>query len=287
MVYCEKTDESQCRNLCQRQCECLQYSRVYDSTLAGKREQEQIIIQSNTGRGPVPEPDTREPESVFEAASSHIGRGLRLVFLEDTIMLDEEQKYPSINQFYYPISFNDEDHKIEIVILESPLEKGLVGMVTSKLFHDNIALVVDYSPNEYLDYDYACLSHYRPSDRYAVHMEEFIYTGLMAQDSMAMTILFHELGHYYHNDIDSPDYLTVYDEQRKTSVLDGNANERELLADRFAVDYLGTEIVIKGLQDLKKATLERFDNECDPESFKLNQKELQYRIDALFNITNS
>ncbi len=187
----------------------------------------------------------------------------------------------------YRFTYGKGDNSIEIICLGIPMEKGLVGMATSRLFRENIALVVDYDPVEGLDYDFACLAHYKSGDHYAVHMEETIYKGIKSQDAMALTTLFHELGHYYHNDFKNPDYLKTYDEQRNLSVLHGIANDHELIADGFAVDYLGTEIVIKGLQDLKKATLERFDNECDPESFKLNQKELQYRIDALFNITNS
>ncbi len=179
----------------------------------------------------------------------------------------------------YTFSYGKGENCIQIVSLGTPLENGLVGMATSELFRENIALVVDYDSVEGLDYDFACLTHYKSVDHYAVHMEEAIYNGIRSQDAMALTTLFHELGHYYYNDLEKPGCLKSYDEQRNFSVLHGRVNNHELIADSFAVEYLGTEIVIKGLQELKKAISERYDDERDSESFKFNQQELQYRMD--------
>ena len=79
---------------------------------------------------------------------------------------------------YQELSFGRDDSTVDILCLDTPIDKGLAGYAKSSLFPANVGLVVDITPSEILDYDYACLAHYRSNDSYMVHMEESIFTRL-------------------------------------------------------------------------------------------------------------
>ena len=55
-------------------------------------------------------------------------------------------------------TFNFAEDKIELTLLNEPMELGLVGMVSSELFAENIAIVVEDNPQT-VDYDFACLGY--------------------------------------------------------------------------------------------------------------------------------
>ena len=184
---------------------------------------------------------------------------------------------------YQILSFGQDSNAVDILCLDSPIEKGLAGYAKSSLFPANVGLVVDITPSEILEYDYACLAHYRNNDSYMVHMEASIFNGIKANDPMSLTTLFHELGHYVNRDLeDKALYSSEYEDERSASILNGKANERELAADRFAAMILGNDIVVKGLEALKLNSLQHYvEGEDDPELLNLNQLELQYRIEVL------
>lgn len=51
--------------------------------------------------------------------------------------------------------FGSGDRTISLTVLEQPIEKGLVGLVSSPLFERNIGLVEDLTPPEDRNYSYA------------------------------------------------------------------------------------------------------------------------------------
>ena len=55
---------------------------------------------------------------------------------------------------YNRMSFGRKEKRITFVHLNKPWKLGLAGVVTSPLFQENIAVVIDDTPFEESDYDY-------------------------------------------------------------------------------------------------------------------------------------
>lgn len=188
-----------------------------------------------------------------------------------------------MNLTYNTMRFGKKGRKITILHLKKPVQKGLAGMITSKLFPQKIALVVDDKPCDDLDYSFACLSYTPETAFAAIWIEENLFYGIKSGDKMARTTLFHELGHYYHKHFkNSKEEMDAYDEARSQMVETNQVIQPELDADQFAVDYLGLDYVIDGLTVLKSRLADRI--ECgayDSEAGDVAIKELSLRIARL------
>ena len=183
---------------------------------------------------------------------------------------------------YQIMRFGKNEHRIDVLHLRKPVEKGLAGMAMSKLFPQNVALVVDPRPIEDLEYAFICLSRNGGTDLTAVWMEENVFYGIKRGDALARTSLFHELGHYYYSHMKrSKEEMAAYDEARVSDVEKGQVIREELDADQFAVEYLGREYVIAGLSELKSELSSRIDQGIYAEETEAAIKELDYRITKL------
>ncbi len=92
------------------------------------------------------------------------------------------------------------------------------------------------------------------------------------------TIIFHEIGHYVNGDILTNEGNT--DADRESLVADNKVSEKEIKADAFAVSYLGKDVVLTGLEDLKKRILRDY-ADYDEESIRITIKEIDIRISRI------
>ena len=185
---------------------------------------------------------------------------------------------------YNVMRFGPKKHKIKIIHLKKPVTKGLAGMVMSKLFAQNIALIVDQRPPHDLDYNYMCLSHVGGREQVEIWMERDVFYGIKRGDPMARTSLFHELGHHYLGHLkDSTEEMEAYDEARVQAVINGQVIQAELDADQFAADYLGRDYVIRGLADIRAALAK--ESACDEEQQAIALKEMDLRIEKLQHVS--
>lgn len=178
---------------------------------------------------------------------------------------------------YKTISFGDGKGKIELTLLDNLMELSLGGMISSPMFKENIAIVVEDNP-ETIDYDFACLGYTKEKTAPRVMMKSEFFEDLKSGTSESRAILFHEIGHYANGDILLNDGYT--DAEREALVADNKVSEKELKADAFAVAYLGKDVVITGLEDLKKRILRDY-ADYDEESIRITIKEIDIRISRI------
>ena len=96
---------------------------------------------------------------------------------------------------------------------------------------------------------------------------------------MARFTILHELGHYFHQDIQRQASMAEYDDRRVATVTAGNVIEEELRADAFAAGFLGIENSKKALAELRNCIQNIFD--ADDHNKQLALQELDLRIAAL------
>ena len=126
---------------------------------------------------------------------------------------------------YQSISFGKGKEKIELTLLDNLMEQKLGGMISSSMFRENIAIVVDDNP-ETIDYDFACLGYTKDKTAPRVMMKSTFFEDVKCGTPESRMILFHEIGHYANND-----FLTNegnVDAEREALVADNKVSEKEL-----------------------------------------------------------
>ena len=166
------------------------------------------------------------------------------------------------------------ENAISVTHLDEPMEHGLIGMVSSPLFKENIAIIIDEDP-EANDYSFACLGCGVNGVAPRVMMSEEFYADFKRSSADARVAFFHELGHYVNGDVGNGDMHC--DEDRCQLVAENSVSEKELKADKFAVSYFGKDIVVLGLELLKQRILKDY-ADYDEESVRLATKEIDIRI---------
>lgn len=175
---------------------------------------------------------------------------------------------------YKEIEFCSEETKITITLLEEPIDKSLVGMVSSPIFKENIALVIDEDHDDE-DFTFACLGCGKDGVAPRVLMTEELYNELKKQTPMGKTVVMHEIGHYYNSDVGHNEDNS--EERRRNLVSQNMVCQKEIKADSFAVQYLGKDTVIAGLESLKERIIKEY-ADYDTESVQLSVKEIEIRI---------
>jgi hypothetical protein len=188
---------------------------------------------------------------------------------------------------YGRMSFGKKATRITIVHLNKPQSCGLAGMVTSPIFAENIALVIDSTPAEDMDYDFSCLTFSAEGHHPRICLQEEFFYGIKRGSAEARMMLFHELGHYVNNDNLRYDYQSgEYGNERRVAVANGAVLDMEAAADSFAVDYLGRETVINGLSLLLARVQSMYSStEYDSEDVRLLTKEIETRIGFALQLT--
>ena len=180
------------------------------------------------------------------------------------------------------LEFGTEKNKITITLLDEMMEQRLGGMVSSPLFMENIAIVVADSQDDN-DFSYACLGCEKNGIAPRIAITEDLWRELKEETPVAKTTIMHEIGHYLNHDVGNNEDNS--DERRFNLVRQNIVCQKEIKADLFAVQYLGKETVIAGLQELKQRTLVDF-ADCDEESVQLSVKEIEIRISLIKKYRN-
>lgn len=178
------------------------------------------------------------------------------------------------NVQYNEIEFGNDENKITITLLEETMGKGLMGMLSSIIFKENVALVIDEEHDDE-DYTFACLGCGKDGVAPRVLMTEELYNELKKHTPMGKTVVMHEIGHYYNSDVG---YNEDNSEERRRNLVSQNmVCQKEIKADAFAVQYLGKDTVIAGLEALKERIIEDY-TDYDEESVRLSIKEIEIRL---------
>ena len=175
---------------------------------------------------------------------------------------------------YREIEFGRDENKITVTLLDETMGQGLIGMISSPIFKENIAMVIVEDPDS-VDYNFACLGWAENGIAPRVAMTEKLYKELKAGVPVAKVVLMHEIGHYQNGDVTMDDDNS--DERRSKLVANDEVCPKEIKADAFAVEYLGKETVIDGLKELQRRILADF-ADYDEESVKISIKEIEIRI---------
>lgn len=170
--------------------------------------------------------------------------------------------------------FGDGKDKIELTLLDEPMDQKLAGMISSPMFKENIAIIIIEDPDS-VDYNFACLGWAKNGVAPRIAMTEELYKELKAGVPVAKVVLMHEIGHYYHGDNEKDEDNS--DDRRRELVLQNKVCHKEINADAFAVKYLGKEPVIAGLNELQRRILVDF-TDYDEESIQITIKEIDIRI---------
>lgn len=143
------------------------------------------------------------------------------------------------------------DEVISVLLLKQEIGHGLIGMISSKLFDGNVALVeIQGQPNDD-DFDIAFHGHSADGKAERIGMETALIDGLRAETDESLFVLFHELGHLVNGDaIAVGEAFEEYMQDRKSLVDEGKVLDVELRADDFAAKYFGNQAVISGLYSL-------------------------------------
>ncbi len=170
--------------------------------------------------------------------------------------------------------------EIRVYLLDSPMEKNIVGMVESDLFTSNVGLVLD-SHEEDLEYNWAALFYGQQNTGF-IMMEDEIYQGLKNNGNMEIMILLHELGHYFFEQFNKTADPGTKEQARLSAILDNQVYIEEIKADEFAADYIGPIKATEALEYLKQKTIDKYSNEqYDIDNIKITLKEIDLRIQNL------
>lgn len=174
---------------------------------------------------------------------------------------------------YQSMHFGKKKNRISLIHMNKPLKGGLAGMVSSPLFDENIAIVVDEAPEELRDYDFACLACGENGAAPRVMMTREVYYDIKRGEQYARMTLFHELGHYFNKDLSV--HKENRDSERTRLVSAGKVSQEETRADSFAIEYLGSKYVVDGLEQLMSRVLSMCGNASS------TVKEIELRIGSI------
>ena len=175
---------------------------------------------------------------------------------------------------YKELKFGENENQITVTLLDETMGQGLIGMISSPMFKENIAIVIVKDPDS-VDYNYACLGCGENGVAPRVAITEKIFDELKEEKTFAKVVLLHEIGHYYHSDIGNKEDNS--DKRRRHFVTKNEACPKEIKADAFAVQYLGKQAVVSGLRELQRRILVDY-ADYDEESVQITIKEIDIRI---------
>ena len=132
--------------------------------------------------------------------------------------------------------------------MNKPIQNGVAGLITSRMFSDKIPIIVDNATEEECDYDFAYLACGENGLVPRIVMSREVYYDIKRGKLYARVILLHELGHYFYKHHLIPNENR--DEERSKLASHDEASEEEIKADLFAVEYLGVECVVAGLDGI-------------------------------------
>ena len=182
---------------------------------------------------------------------------------------------------YQTMYFGRKGDRIQVLHLRKPIRLGLAGMVSSKQFGSNIALVV--ADTGFMDFDFACLGYAAGGTAPRILMTREIFYDFKRGSNMARMIVFHEIGHYCNKDhFNRAGSGEEANAARIQAVSSGVVDSKEAAADHYAVRYLGKEAVVAGLREIRQELQHLYGtDEYDAESYNAAITELDLRINVI------
>ena len=170
---------------------------------------------------------------------------------------------------YQEMSFGKKQKRISLIHMNKPMKNGFAGFITSRMFFDKIPIIVDNATEEECDYDFACLACGKNGLVPRIVMSREVYYDIKRGKLYARVILLHELGHYFcnHHLIQKENR----DEERTKLASNDEVSEEEIKADLFAVEYLGVESVVGGLDGICDHLKKKYGEQDDDLSIVLKE----------------
>ncbi len=139
-----------------------------------------------------------------------------------------------------------------------------------------IASIV-YCKNMYMkNKQHTCIVANGAFSEYEIEMDDLYYPLLMNNTTIFEALVMHEIGHLVNGDFESGETGEQAMDYRYYMGMKGMADEKELKADRFAVEHCGKNAVNKYLDYILKTRKERgFDNA------DFGNKEIELRKNAV------
>ena len=182
-------------------------------------------------------------------------------------------------------TYRNGEKEITVFFMEQPdKDDGLAGYVSGSGLPYEAILCVDPRPEEERSfYEFAAIVKSDKLGKAVVLLDEERFRGIKDNNSVAMFMLFHELGHYIYDPIQrDPAVAKKYHIDREEAIADGKVIKEERIADEIAADYLGYDVVLKGLEWLLKLGEERTATGLfDLETAEISMKEIRLRIQNL------
>ena len=178
---------------------------------------------------------------------------------------------------YQQMYFRDGKELLLLTYLFKPIEisgqlYSLAGFVRSALLPGDIALVIDRTPSEEVNYEYACAAMDN-TGKLQVLIEPEVYWDILRGKAYARTTLLHELGHIYNNDLrEIAGEESTYDSERLKSIQSGIVHEREIKPDVFAARFLGISAVCEGLIELRQNHINEGEEADSPSVAELTRR---------------
>lgn len=174
----------------------------------------------------------------------------------------------------YDTYYFGDNNEIEIILLKYPQEDGIFGMVNSKLLKDEMVGIHISTEEESITIASLYISSHNNQPMIAISQE--VFNACKGLSSLLSTIVFHELGHYFYEH-----YKNISHNDRIIAIKKQKIDKKETDADSFAVKYLGREVVIEGLRQIKNIASNL---DVDAEDLEIHNKEIDLRIAFLNNL---
>ena len=162
------------------------------------------------------------------------------------------------------------------------MAQGLSGMIRGKGLPHDLAILLDKPSDAAPEYLHAALVG-SAGMVIAIRMTPAVFHGIRSGDPMARTCLFHELGDFVHKHLETPGFQTeAYEKERYRIALEGGLIRQELEADAFAAEYLGSNVVARGLSVIRSLHENNLNDGIHiPEEVTVAMRELDSRIMSL------
>ncbi len=177
------------------------------------------------------------------------------------------------------MKFRKGKDKIFFVHMNKPITNGLAGMVCSPLFDKNIPIKVNEEIDQETECDFACLAWAEDYTFPRIIMTKELYYDIKRGKTYARMILLHEIGHYYHNN-----GTHASNDERIEFVNKKKVHPAEASADSFAVECLGRNAVLSGLNHLLRLIEEKYADYADKFAVDIVIEEIRLRISLIEGI---
>ena len=183
---------------------------------------------------------------------------------------------------YMRLPFGKKENRVIVVLCRKPMQRGLIGMVRGKAVGRDIPIVMDATPADQMEYEYAALFSLG-NGLGVIQLTPGVVVGIRSGDPFARTCLFHELGHFLKRHLLVPGFQSdEYDRERYRIASEGGILPQEVEADAIAGEYIGVKTVAAGLGAIRDLQREKPGTPAyNREEVEVSIRELENRIRTL------